>query len=109
VYALSALGELESSLLILKLEELFTYPEIPTLPLAGYTSEQYIEHSESQSDPIIYCSVQVAELTECLFCTLLTVEYLIKSTLLAQKRNPALDERELILLKFESEVSLPSS
>jgi len=65
VYALSALGELESSLLILKLEELFTYPEIQTLPLAGYTSEQYIEHPESQSDPIIYCFVEVAELTEC--------------------------------------------
>lgn len=104
MYALSALGELESSLLILNLEELFTYPEIPTLPLAGYTSEQYIEHSESQSDPIIYCSVEVAELTECLFCTLPTVEYLIESTLLAQKSNPALDERELILLKFESEL-----
>ncbi len=88
--ALSALGELESSLLILKLEELFTYPEIPTLPLAGFTSEQYIEHSESQSDPIIYCFVEVAELTECLFCTLPTVGYLIEST--------------LILLKFESEL-----
>jgi len=104
VYALSASGELESSFFILKLEELFTYPKIPTLPLAGYTSEQYIEYPESQSDPIIYCSVQVAELTECLFCTLPTVEYLIKSTLLAQKRNPALEERELILLKFESEL-----
>ena len=107
MHTLSALGEPENSVPILKLKELFTYPEISTLPLADYALDYVVDDDDDlQQDQITYCSVELSELTECLFCTLPTVEFLFKSLLQVQKQNPVLEEREMTLMKSRSEISL---
>ena len=64
------------------------------------------DDEDSQSDQFAYCAVELSELTECLFCSLSTVDFLSKCLLQAQRQNPALDEREMVLIKSDSEVSL---
>ena len=53
-----------------------------------------------------YYSQELALLTECLFSTISTVEMVILATIAAQKQKPGLDEREMILSKSQSEISL---
>ena len=55
-----------------------------------------------------YCSGELAALIECLFCTLSTTEMVLKEAIAHQWENPALDDRDLLLIKSDSEISLPS-
>ena len=106
-HTLSILGEADTSPSTLQLRELFSIPEISRLPLGSPFTGGLNEAFEG-STSLDYCSGELAALIECLFCTLSTTEMVLKETIAHQKENPALDERDLLLIKSDSEISLPS-
>lgn len=52
------------------------------------------------------CIQELSELIECLYWTLPTLEMVFQTALARQTQNPALDERKMLLLKSESDISL---
>ena len=106
-HTLSILGEADTSASALQLRELFSIPEISLLPLESPFTEIPDEALEG-SVSLDYFSGEIAALIECLFCTLSTTEMVLKETIAHQRENPALDERDLHLIKSDSEISLPS-
>lgn len=106
-HTLSILGEADNSASTLQLRELFSIPEISRLPLGSPFTGSPDEALEG-SISLEYCSGELAALIECLFCTLSTTEMVLKETIAHQRENPALDERDLVLIKSDSEISLPS-
>ena len=96
-----------SSPLVLKIKELFSFPDISQLSLKDLASEYDAETTEEgEVEPLDYYGHEMSQLTECLFCTLPTVELVFKTALASRKQNLALDERELVLIKSASEISL---
>ncbi|KAL8736255.1 MAG: hypothetical protein Q9166_000410 [cf. Caloplaca sp. 2 TL-2023] len=99
------LREYENSTTALQLREIFAIPEISMLPLgdtwAGNNDEQ-----EEEAGGVNVCCEEIADLTECLFGTLSTAEMVMTQTIARQVRNPATEERELVLLESESDLSL---
>ena len=104
---LSILGEADNSTTTLQLREPFSIPEISRLPLGSPLTGSLDEALEG-SISLEHCSGELAALIECLFCTLSTTEMVLKETIAHQRQNPALDERDLILIKSDSEILLPS-
>ena len=106
-HILFVLGEADTSASTLQLRDLFSIPEISLLPLESPFSGSPNEALEG-SISLDYCSEELAALIEGLFCTLSTTEMVMKETIVHQRENPALDERDLLLIKSNSEISLPS-
>ncbi len=103
--------EPQSSTSVLRLKELFSFPDICQLSLKdldqvpqGYDTETFAEGEEGQL--LDYYGRELSELTECLFYTLPTVEMVFKIALSNRNKNLALDERELVLVKSASDISL---
>ena len=106
-HILFVLGEADTSASTLQLRELFSIPEISLLPLESPFSGSPNEALEG-SISLDYCSEELAALIEGLFCTLSTTEMVMKETIVHQRENPALDERDLLLIRSDSEISLLS-
>ena len=106
-HTLSILGEADTSASTLQLRELFSIPEISQLPLGSpFTGNQ--DEALEGSISLDYSFGELAALMECLFCTLSTTEMVLKETIADQRKNSALDERDLLLIKSDFEISLPS-
>ena len=106
-HTLFVLGEADTSASTLQLRELFSIPEISLLPLGSpFTGSQ--DEAIEGSISLDHCSGELAALIECLFRTLSTTEMVLKEMIAHQRGNPALDERDLLLIKSDSEISLPS-
>ena len=106
-HTLSILGEPNTSISTLQLRELFSISEISQLPLWSPSTGNQVEALEG-SFSLDYCSGELATLIECLFCTLSTTEVVLKETIAHQRENSALDERDPLLIKSDSEISRPS-
>lgn len=100
------LGESTDSTLVLRLKCLWSIPEISYYPLEDEPSEYDRDGGDKRSLLLERCTKELSELIECLFWTLPTIEMVFKTVLARQAQNPALDERELLLLKAESDISL---
>ena len=107
-HTLSILGEADTSASILQLRELFSIPEISLLPLGSPSFTESLDKALEESISLDSCSGELAALVECLFCTLSTTEMVLKDTIAHQKENPAINERDLLLIKSNSESSLPN-
>lgn len=105
-HILSLVGEPDNSPSTLQLREIFAIPEISLLPLEGlpfeYDSDEVLDDHEKVESLL----AEVANLTECLFCTLSTIEIIIKDTMALQKEASIMDEHELFLIKSEFNKSL---
>ena len=75
------------------------------LPLRDTWADNNDEQEEEADGVNVYCE-EIADLTECLFGTLSTAEMVMTQTIARQVRNPATEERELVLLGSESDLSL---
>lgn len=75
------------------------------LPL-GDTWADNNDEQEEEAGGVNVCCEEIADLTECLFSTLSTAEMVMTQTIARQVRNPATEERELVLLESESDLSL---
>lgn len=94
-------------MLVLRLKRMFAIDEISRLPLQDEISENDQVSEDESSLPLLErCTQELSELIECLFWTLPTIEMVFKTVLARQIQNPALDEREMLLLKPESDISL---
>ena len=102
---LSHLGEYGNSTTTLQLKEIFAIPEISILPL-GDTWADNNDEQEEEAGGVNVCCEEIADLIECLFGTLSTIEMVMTQTITRQVRNPATEESELVLLESESELSL---
>lgn len=103
---LAILGEPTNSTLVLRLRGMFSIVEISHFSPDDEPLE-YDEDSEGEKFlPLEHCAQELLELIECLFLTLPTIEIIFKTVLARQTQNPALDEREMFLLKSESDISL---
>ena len=107
-HILSILGEAETSASILQLRELFSIPEISLLPLENTSFTESLDEALEESIRLDSCSGELAALVECLFCTLSITEMVLKDAIAHQTENPAIDERDLLLIKSNSESSLPN-
>ena len=63
---------------------------------------------QSEDESIEFWCEELAELTDSLFVTLPTSEIVMKEFIVRQTENAATDDRELILIKGNSNTSLPS-
>ena len=106
-HTLSILGEADTSASILQLRELFSIPEISLLPLESPSFTESIDEALEESVSLDSCSGELAALVESLFWTLSTTEMVLKDTIAHQKKDPAINERDIPLLKSNSESSLP--
>lgn len=106
-HTLSVLGEPDNSRSSLQLRELFSFTELSHLPLEGLFLQDDLDGIFGASDQLKYWSWELADLTECLFSTLSTTEMVIMAMLARQQENPAIDDRELVLIKSESELGEP--
>ena len=107
-HTLSILGEADTSVSTLQLRELFSIPEISLLPLGNHLFTESLDEALGGSISFDSCSGELAALVERLFCTLSTTEMVLKDAIAHQKENPAIDERDLLLVKSNSESSLPN-
>lgn len=107
-HVLSILGESDNSASTLQIRELFSFPEISLLPLGSLSFGEDPDEGLEETIRVNLWSREIAELTQCLFCTLSTAEMVLKETIAHQRENAAVDERDLILIKSDSEISLPS-
>ena len=106
-HTLSMLGEADTSASTLQLRGLFSIPEISLLPIANpFTGSQ--DDALEGSISLDYCSRELTALIECLFNTSSTTEMVLKEAITRQLINPALDKRNLLLVKSDLEISLPS-
>lgn len=103
---LSALKEPQDSTLRLRLKSLFSIPEISQLVLSDEPYEHDLDGQNEESSLLKQCIHELSDLIECLFYNLPTIEMVFKAVFARQKHNPALDERKMILLKSESNISL---
>lgn len=103
---LSALREPPDSAMRLRLRSLFSIPDISQLVLSDEPYEHDLDGENEQSSLLEQCIQELSDLIECLFCNLPTIELVFKAVFARQKHNPALDERKMILLKSESNISL---
>jgi hypothetical protein len=85
---------------------MFSIPEISQLPLYHEPAEYNLDSENEQSSSLEQYTQGLSDLIECLFCNLPTIEIVFKTVLARQKQNPALDERKMLLLKSESDISL---
>ena len=95
-HTLSILGEPDSSTSSLQLRELFSFTELSHLSLEGLSLQDDLDGIVGASDQLKYCSSELADLTECLFSTLSTVEMVIMAMLARQREYAAVDDRELV-------------
>ena len=107
-HTLSILGEADTSASTLRLRELFSIPEISLLPLGSPSFTGSLDEALEGSIILGFCSGELAALIECLFCTLSTTEMVLKETIAHKRENPAMDERDLLLIKSNSEISMPN-
>ena len=107
-HTLSILGEPGDSRSSLQLRELFSFTEICHLPLEGLSLQDDFDEIDGESDQLKYWSREVAHLTECLFNTLSTTEMVMMAMLARQQENPAIDDRELVLIASDSELGEPN-
>ena len=112
---------------MLKFREIYSFGNISELPLrepvdenmahqqlASLDGHESQEPEDSQQEDrnddteliLVDLAIELASLTNCLFNTLSTVEIAMKTVILNQIQNPALEEREMTLIKTESEMSL---
>ena len=104
-YMLSVI-EPSGSTLALRLKRMFAIDEISRLPLHDQLSANNQVSDDEHSLLLERCTQELSELIECLFWTLPTIEMVFKTMLARQTQSPALDEREMLLLKPESDISL---
>ena len=104
-HTLSILGEADTSASMLQLRVLFSIPEISLLPLGNPSFTESLDEALEETSGLDFC--ELAALVECLFYTLSTTEMVLKDTIARQKEKLAVDERDLILIKSTSELSLP--
>ncbi|KAL8722598.1 MAG: hypothetical protein Q9225_000954 [Loekoesia sp. 1 TL-2023] len=97
--------ERDNSPSTLRLREIFSIPEISLLPL-GDPALDNDEESWEGSAAVKPCYDEIADLIECLFGTLSTTEMVMMEALARQKENPATEERDLVLSKTGSDISL---
>ena len=103
---LSILGEPIDSILILRLKSMFSIADISHFLLDGEPSEIDPKSGDERSLLLKHCTQELSELIECLYWTLPTLEMVFQTVLARQTQNPALDERAMLLLKSESDISL---
>ena len=104
-YILPVLGESDHSPSTLQLKELFSFAEIANLPLQSLSLSDETE-DDTASELLEQWTTELTGLTESLFSTLSTTEMVFKTVLACQTENPAIDEREMTLIKSESKISL---
>lgn len=104
----SILGEPDNSAPVLQLREIFAFPEISVLPLNSISLESDREDAHEDVPSLEAWLKELAGLAECLFPPLSAIEMVMKETIAQQRQNSAMDERELVLIKSESNTSLPS-
>lgn len=75
------------------------------LPLGSPFFPGSVDEALEGSASLDSCSEELAALIECLFCTLSTTEMVLKETIAHQRQNLAIDERDLRLIKSDSEIS----
>lgn len=103
---ISILGESTNSTLVQRLNALFSTAEISRFPLDDEPTKYDQDSGDNQSLLLESCTQELSDLIECLFWTLPTIEMVFKTVLARQTQNPALDERQMWLLKSESDISL---
>lgn len=103
---LSILGEPTDSILILRLKSMFSIADMPHFLLDDEPSKIDQGSGEERSLLLKHCTQELSELIECLYWTLPTLEMVFQTVLARQTQNPALDERAMLLLKSESDISL---
>lgn len=101
-YTLPAPDESENSPSILRLREIFTILEISPLSLESLTVEGEFEDLE-------YWLKEIADLIGCLFCTLPAIEMVMEERMARQRVNAAVEERDIVLVKSDSQISIPNS
>ncbi|KAK3178085.1 hypothetical protein OEA41_000217 [Lepraria neglecta] len=89
-----------------QLKELFSFAEIASLPLQSLSLSDEAEDDTDASELLEQWTTELTGLTESLFSTLSTTEMVFKTVLACQTENPAIDEREMTLIKSESKISL---
>lgn len=105
-YILPILGESDHSPSTLQLRELFSFAEISNLPLQSLSLSDETKVDTDTSELLEQWTTELTGLTESLFSTLSTTEMVFKTVLACQTENPAIDEREMTLIKSESKISL---
>ena len=104
----SILGEPDNSPPILQLREVFAFPEISVLPLDSLSLENDREDAREDIPSLEDWLTELAGLSECLFPPLSAIEIVMKEVIFQHTQSSAMDERELVLIKSESNTSLPS-
>lgn len=85
---------------------MFSIAEISHLLLDDEPSEIDNNSGDERILLLKRCTQDLSELIECLYRTLPTLEMVFQTVLARQTQNPALDERAMLLLKSESDISL---
>ena len=93
---------------MLQLREIFAIQEISVLPQAGFSLENDREDAGERLSGLEAWLQELNGLAECLFPSLSAIEMVMKETIFQQRQNSAMDERELVLIKSESDTSSPS-
>ena len=104
----SILGEPDNSPPVLQLREVFAFPEISVLPLDSLSLGSDPEDAGEDIPSLDDWLTELAGLSECLYPPLSAIEMVMKETVFQHTQNSAMDERELVLIKSESNTSLPS-
>ena len=85
---------------------MFSIADISHFLLDDEPSEINQNSGDERSLLLKCCTQKLFELIECLYWTLPTLEMVFQTVLARQTQNPALDERAMLLLKSESDISL---
>lgn len=102
---MSFLGESDNSPSTLRLREIFSISEISLLPL-GDPALDIDEELREGPAAVKFCYDEIADLIECLFGTPSTTEMVMMEAIACLKENPATEERDLVLSKSGSDISL---
>lgn len=81
---MSILGEPDDSISNLQLTKLFSFPELSHLTLEGLSLQDDLDEIVGASEQLKSWSWELADLTECLFNTLSTVEMVMIAMLARQ-------------------------
>lgn len=100
------MGESDHSATTLQLREIFSIPEISRLPLGKHYADEEGGEFQKEAPDVQLCYEEIADLTECLFCTLSTTEMVMREAIARQKHNQVTEERDLVLLDSKSDISL---
>ena len=104
----SILGEPDNSPSVLQLRELFAFQEISDLPLDSLSLEIDREDAREGIPDLEVWLQALNGLIECLFPSLSAIEMVMKETIVSQRQNLAIDEREPVFIKSKSSTSLLS-